>query len=475
MATCPDCGAKYADDVRVCDVDGTALLPDAAAAALDEDLKPGTEVGEYKIDEQIGKGAFGAVYHATHMLIGKRAAIKVLASRHSSNRQTVSRFLSEARAVNQIRHKHIVDIFSFGSLDDGRQYFIMELLEGKTLKAYFKERGALAPDEALPILRRIARALDAAHKAGIAHRDLKPDNVFLVFDEDGTFPKLLDFGVAKLLDDSVTLHKTGTGTPMGTPLYMSPEQWRGKNVDHRSDIFSLGVIAFELLAGERPYQGETPMDLMVKVATEEPPLLSSVIEDVPPGVDEAITKMLASEPDNRPQQASQGIAAIADAYNAAGAGMIATIEPRNKSSMPPAAGGAAETTAAGVSQTLEEPVARERPWIAIGVGAAALVGVAIALSVSGGDETGSGEEAPVPATAATGVTEEESPAATAPAESSTSPSASPEATATSSATAKASASAPPPTPAPRPVAVPKPLPKPQPSAKDRPIIPVLER
>lgn len=471
MATCPDCGAQYADDVRVCDVDGTALLPDGAAAALDEDLKPGTEVGEYKVDERIGKGAFGAVYRATHMLIGKRAAIKVLASRHSSSRQTVSRFLSEARAVNQIRHKHIVDIFSFGTLEDGRQYFIMELLEGKTLKAYFKERGALPPEEAFPILRRIARALDAAHKAGIAHRDLKPDNVFLVFDEDGVFPKLLDFGVAKLLDDSVTLHKTGTGTPMGTPLYMSPEQWRGKNVDHRSDIFSLGVMAFELLAGSRPYRGETPMDLMVKVATEEPPRLSSMIEGVPPGADEAITKMLASEPEDRPDKASQAIGAIADAYNAAGVGMVSTIEPRNKSSIPPKEdGGSSENTGSGVSQTLEEPPTRDRPWLAIGLGALVLLAVLVGLSMRGGEETDA-----APATAATTATTDGAdapPATTATPEPSASASASATPTATASASASASASAP---VAPRPVAVPKPFPKPKPTPTERPIIPVLER
>ena len=474
MATCPDCGATYADDVRVCDVDGTALLPDAAAASLDEDLKPGTEVGEYKVDERIGKGAFGAVYRATHMLIGKRAAIKVLASRHSSSRQTVSRFLSEARAVNQIRHKHIVDIFSFGTLEDGRQYFIMELLEGQTLKAYFKERGALAPEEAIAILRRIARALDAAHKAGIAHRDLKPDNVFLVFDEDGVFPKLLDFGVAKLLDDSVTLHETGTGTPMGTPLYMSPEQWRGKNVDHRSDIFSLGVMAFELLAGERPYRGETPMDLMVKVATEDPPLLSSMTDGVPAGVDAALAKMLASEPDDRPDRATKAIAVIADAYNAAGAGMVTTIEPRNKSSIPPA-NGTAETTGPGVSQTLEELQPRGRPWLAIGLSAVVIVAVLVGVSM-GGDETAPGD-APSPASTSEAPVEDgngadegaPSPAAEATVSAAASTTASASATASSSATASA---APPPTPVvPRPVA----MPKPKPSTTERPIIPVLER
>src|SRR5262249_29144162 len=149
----------------------------------------------------------------------------------------ISRFIAEARAVNQIHNRHIIDIFSFGTLDDGRQYYVMELLVGKPLDVYLKQKGRLSPEEAMPILRGIARALDAAHAPGIPHPALKPENIFLVFDDDGTaFPKLLDFGIAKLLGDSasgVASHKTRTGTPLGTPYYMSPEQCRGRNVDHR--------------------------------------------------------------------------------------------------------------------------------------------------------------------------------------------------------------------------------------------------
>ena len=230
---------------------------------------------------------------------------------------------------------------------------------------------------------------------------------------------------------------------MGTPLYMSPEQWRGKNVDHRSDIFSLGVMAYELLSGQRPYQGETPMDLMVKVATEEPPLLSSMADGVPPGVDEALAKMLASEPEDRPAKASTAIAAIADAYNAAGAGMVTTMEPRNKSSLPPAGSSVAETTNPGVSQTLEEPMRGKKPWLAIGIAAAVLVGVVVVgMGMSGEDETPTSGDGPAK-TEPTG-TETSEPVPTPEPTASATASAAASTTATASATASASASSPPP-------------------------------
>src|SRR5262245_57624766 len=223
----------------------------------DDDLPNGTVVGEYVIDGKLGEGGFGAVYRATHPLIGKAAAVKVLFRSFSSDQEMVSRFIAEARAVNQIRHRNIIDIFSFGSLEDGRQYYVMELLEGLTFDRYIKQKGHLTPEEAIPVLRAIARALDAAHANGIAHRDLKPENIYVTFDEDGgVFPKLLDFGIAKLLGESAKSgHKTRTGTPMGTPHYMSPEQCRGKNVDHRTDIYSFGVLVHEALPGQLPFIG----------------------------------------------------------------------------------------------------------------------------------------------------------------------------------------------------------------------------
>jgi eukaryotic-like serine/threonine-protein kinase len=174
----------------------------------DLDLAPGTVVGEYRIDRKIGRGAFGSVYQASHPVIGKLVAIKILARKYSVEPEMVNRFVTEARAVNQIRHRNIIDIFSFGTLPDGRAFYVMELLEGETLQTRLVRAGRLSLAEALPIFRAVARALDAAHSHGVAHRDLKPDNVYLAHDADGTQPKLLDFGIAKLLHERDSPHKT---------------------------------------------------------------------------------------------------------------------------------------------------------------------------------------------------------------------------------------------------------------------------
>jgi serine/threonine-protein kinase len=319
MATCPSCRTRYANDVSTCAADGEALLPDEAFDAADGDIPAGTTVGEYQIEGKLGEGGFGAVYRAVHPLIGKTVAIKVLNRQYSSNPQMVSRFIAEARAVNQIRHRNIIDIFSFGKLDDGRQYYVMELLEGQTFDGYLRERGALSPDEALPILRAVGRALDAAHAAGIAHRDLKPENIFLVFDEDGgAFPKLLDFGIAKLLADSAMAHKTRTGTPMGTPHYMSPEQCRGKNVDHRTDVYSFGVMVHQVLTGQVPFDGDDVMDVLIKQTSAVAPPMSTVRADLPKELDAPVLHMLEKDPARRPESLAAAVDALAEAASRAG-------------------------------------------------------------------------------------------------------------------------------------------------------------
>ncbi|MDI1449699.1 serine/threonine-protein kinase [Polyangium sp. 6x1] len=317
MATCPTCRTQYPDDASTCANDGEQLVPDDTLEPL---LAAGTIVGEYRIEGKLGEGGFGAVYRAVHPVIGKAAAIKVLSREFSANPQIVSRFVAEARAVNQIRHRNIIDIFSFGVLDDGRQYYVMELLEGLTLDAYLRKRGRIPPAEAIPILAKVARALDAAHAAGIAHRDLKPENIFLVYDEDtGLFPKLLDFGIAKLLGDSSGAHhKTRTGMAMGTPLYMSPEQCRGKNVDHRTDIYSFGIVAHELMTGRLPFEAEDTIDLLVKQTSAPAPPMSTVCPDLPAALDAPVLQMLEKDPARRPRTVGEAIEAIAAAARGAG-------------------------------------------------------------------------------------------------------------------------------------------------------------
>jgi serine/threonine-protein kinase len=273
----------------------------------DGELRSGTQVGEYLIEKVLGRGGFGTVYLATHPLIGKRVAIKVLSRRYSADEDMVSRFVAEAKAVNQIKNRHIIDIFAFGTLEDGRHYYVMEHLDGQPLDAYLEERGALSLDEALPILRPVARALAAAHAKGVAHRDLKPENIFLAQDDEGTLhPKLLDFGIAKLSGpDDQLAHKTGTGVPLGTPYYMSPEQCRGRGVDHRTDIYSFGVLAYRLLTGRFPFEGEL-IEILHKQMHEDPPA-----PQVSAAVDTAILWMMRKDADERPQSISEAMAALA--------------------------------------------------------------------------------------------------------------------------------------------------------------------
>jgi len=290
---------------------GTGVHPPSGSG--EHELAAGEAVGEYVVEAAIGKGGFGTVYRAVHPLIGKHVAIKVLARRFSADDGMVSRFVAEARAVNQIRHRHIIDIFSFGQLQDGRHYYVMEHLDGAPLDHYLAERGALRVDEAMPILRAIARALDAAHAKGIAHRDLKPENIFLAHDGDGgVFPKLLDFGIAKLSGpEDQYAHKTGTGVPIGTPYYMSPEQCRGRDVDHRTDIYSFGVLTYRLLTGAYPFTGEL-IEILHKQMHEEPVPPSQVNPTLGADVDRAIAAMMNKDAAQRPPSVTAAVMALAD-------------------------------------------------------------------------------------------------------------------------------------------------------------------
>jgi len=315
MATCPSCRKSYPDGVEVCDEDGTTLVVDAIFASEDEDIEPDVMVGDYRIERRLGRGGFGTVYQAVHPLIKKRAAVKVLHRTASAKPEMVSRFVAEARAVNKIRSAHIVNIFSFGTLNDGRYYCVMDLLEGDSLKAILDERERLEPATLVAILRQLGGALDIAHRAGIIHRDIKPANVMVRFDDEGgPVAKLLDFGVAKLLDPDVDAqHRTVTGTPIGTPYYMSPEQCRGEPVDRRSDIYALGVMAFEALTGRRPFVADSAVRVMMMHANSPPPAASGVHPPLGDAFDAPLKAMLAKDPDRRPSNADEAVELLAAA------------------------------------------------------------------------------------------------------------------------------------------------------------------
>jgi serine/threonine-protein kinase len=292
---------------RTADDGATPQVPPPSKTAhldVDGELTPGTMIGEYKVEARLGQGGMGTVYSAMQPLIGKRAAIKVMRRELCLDPVAIDRFVQEARAVNQVGHPNIVDVFAFGNLHDGRSYMIMEWLQGETL-AHRLKRGRLPVGEALAILFQICDGLAAAHDKRVVHRDLKPENLFLVpVRNRRLLVKILDFGVAKLndsrADEPPNVNRTAKGTWVGTPNYMAPEQARGKEVDHRADIYSLGVTAYEMLLGQRPFFGEEPVDVMYQHINAAPPPPRSLRPDLPVVLDELLMSMLEKRPDRRP-------------------------------------------------------------------------------------------------------------------------------------------------------------------------------
>ena len=264
----------------------------------DPALQPGTVVGEYVIERKLGDGGMATVYGATHPLIGKKAAIKVMSPSLSADASAVARFALEARAINAIGHPNLVDVFSFGRLPDGRSYFVMEWLPGETLYEHmWKQHGPLPLDEVINILDQICDALEATHDKGIIHRDLKPANVFLCpVRGRRDVVKLLDFGVAKLAHQESNPRWTSAGCVVGTPEYIAPEQARGKDVDGRTDLYSLGVMAYEMILGRQPFISDNPADAIQMHLCAKPPRPSVLWKRIPARLEALLLKLLEKEP-----------------------------------------------------------------------------------------------------------------------------------------------------------------------------------
>lgn len=297
------------------------------------DLPAGATVGEYRIDKVIGRGGMGTVYTAQHPVIGKRVAVKVLATHLSSDPAVVQRFVDEARAVNKIGHPNIIDIFSFGRLDDGRQFFVMELLDGETLAARI-ERGPIAAPELKRLLGQACAALAAAHQEKIVHRDLKPENLWIVTPKHAEpFLKVLDFGIAKLVESTERMQVTQTGVVMGTPYFMSPEQCLGRGVDHRTDIYALGVLLYRMFAGRFPFEGSTFAEVIAQQITAEP-TPPSRISPLPRPLERLILSCLEKNPEKRPQSAAALGASLSEALSDIRTTTQAAIRPGSRETRP---------------------------------------------------------------------------------------------------------------------------------------------
>ena len=292
MFVCPECGGQSGAPGH-CTVDGSLL------AAVGEDLLLGTTIGVYRVARLLGIGGMGRVYKGVHPTIGSRVAIKVLSRECSDRRDLVERFFSEAKAVNLIRHESIVNVLDLAMLPDGRPYIIMEYLDGAPLSALVEAAvNARAPIPLGGLARLAAEVLDAlgaAHGKGIVHRDLKPDNIYVT---PAGRPKVLDFGIAKLTDNAPGTG-TATGSLLGTPHYMAPEQAAGRPVDHRADLYAMGVILFECATGQKPFMAESLFDLLRKHVETPPQPPRQLRHDMPPELEMVILTALAKAPDQR--------------------------------------------------------------------------------------------------------------------------------------------------------------------------------
>ncbi len=301
---CPSCFKSYPPDTTMCPEDGTELV----GLPRESSLKGATLDGKYEIGDLLGRGGMGTVYRATQKMIDREVALKILRPDFTSDMNAVKRFFREAKAVARLRSPHAVILYDFGLAREGHLYYTMELVNGCSLSQELRDVGAFPVRRAIRILLHVARALEEAHGFGVVHRDLKPSNIMLVGAGEAEVAKVLDFGIAKLVTgvDAGTM-LTDSGIAVGTPKYMSPEQATGGHVDYRSDLYSMGVILYELLAGLHPFQGGTPSVMMHQHVHEQPVpvrIMSPEIE-IPVPVESLLNRLLAKRPGDRPRGAPE--------------------------------------------------------------------------------------------------------------------------------------------------------------------------
>jgi serine/threonine-protein kinase len=306
MKNCPTCQASFPVTFAVCPQDGTPLVEVGA-------WTPGAVVrGKYRIVSKVGQGGFGAVYKALHVQFDELRAIKVINKEYLSDQLFVKRFKHEAVITRKLQHPNAVRVDDIDESEDGTPFIVMEFIEGQSLRKLIETEGAQPASRVCSVIRQSAAALEASHRLGMVHRDIKPDNIVLVETPEGEMAKVLDFGIAKVKEGSkgetggMTL--TGTGVVIGTPQYMSPEQAMGKRgdqLDGRSDLYSLGIVMYQMLTGELPFKADTTMEMLI-AHVQQPPLdVCSVHPElqIPEAVAAVAMRLLAKSPDDRPASA----------------------------------------------------------------------------------------------------------------------------------------------------------------------------
>ena len=316
---CLRCGSKFASRAEYCPHDGSLLATDEELA---DPLLGAVLLEQFRIEERIGVGGMGTVYRARQMTIGRDVAIKVLRAELARDGQAVARFEREARVATSLDHPNLVRVFLSGHLPDNRLYIVMELLEGRSLADELEEQGVPSLDRAVIMIMKLCAGLSAVHAAGIVHRDIKPENVYLVRrGRDADFVKLVDFGVARVLEaDGTDPATTQSGRVFGTAAYISPEAATGDETDHRSDIYSLGVLSYQLLTGELPFDGSTAGAILMQHVHQAPPLLQAKGRgaEVPADVAQVVMRALSKEPEARQQTLAEFLDSLAEAAGHAG-------------------------------------------------------------------------------------------------------------------------------------------------------------
>jgi serine/threonine-protein kinase len=377
LKICPTCGTEYPANERFCPKDGTALRAQGGAAG---DLVGSIIAERYHVIRKLGEGGMGQVYLAEHVKMGRRSAVKVMHPGMVHDADAISRFNREASNASRINHPNVAGIYDFGETADGLIYLAMEYVEGEPLTALVEAAGPLPAARAAEITRQTGEALAVAHEMGIVHRDLKPDNIMIAKNRDGSdCVKVVDFGIAKAAGNEAQ-KVTRTGLVVGTPEYMSPEQLAGDPLDGRSDIYSLGLVAFHMLTGALPFPSETAQESMIMRLTERPRSLGEMKPDTswPPEVQAAIDRALERDAKARFQSASEFGRRLSDAVKAMPESMEGTA---GTTSMDAAAGAVPATrssAAAPVRATRRGPM-----LIGGGLVAAALVAGAMMMPRGG--------------------------------------------------------------------------------------------